>query len=221
MWCARRCSLCITRADGCSWTNIRRGSRSRRSRPEAGGRPRGSSRSCRVPEDSSVPSCGLTFRTPQEANAVSRPTPDRPDEIENVDEDLLTLLISQAGDPKVEPRPEHVASLRALLLDRLGPPRAARSWRTRLLVGSGLAAACLLGVLAWPRHDPEDTVPSPDTGRSVPQITLRLPDDASIKAAWLDVRRGLDVSGIPTFSWPIQELSPVTVSTTIPPDLLY
>ena len=148
---------------------------------------------------------------------MSRLTPDRPDE----DEDLLTLLISEAGDPKVVPRPEHVAGLRMLLLDRLGPPRAARPWKTRLLIGSGLAAACLLGVLAWPRHDVENTVRSTDMDRSVPQVTIRLPDDASINTAWLDARRSLDVSEIPTFSWPIQESSPLTVSTSIPADLLY
>ena len=68
-WCAAL--LCLHRREptGRSWTSTPRGSRSRRSRPGAGGRPRGSSRCCRGPVGSSVPSCGLTFRTPR------RPTP--------------------------------------------------------------------------------------------------------------------------------------------------
>ncbi len=149
---------------------------------------------------------------------MSRLTPDRPEEDE--DEDQLTLLITQAGDPKVEPRPEHVDGLRALLLDRLGPPRLARPWKTWLLMGSGLAAACLLGALAWPRHDVENTIKSNDVILSTQKVTIQLPDHASINVAWLDARRGLDVSEIPTFSWPVQESSPLTVSTSIPPDLL-
>ena len=71
---------------------------------------------------------------------MSRPTSDRPDE----DEDLMKRLVSESGDPNVEPRPEHVDALRMLLLDRLGPPRAARPRKTWWLVASGLAAACLL-----------------------------------------------------------------------------
>src|SRR5262249_22825202 len=50
------------------------------------------------------------------------------------------------GDPHIEPHPEHVAKLRSLVLDRLGPPRAAGRWRSRLLVGSGLAAAACVAV---------------------------------------------------------------------------
>jgi hypothetical protein len=63
-------------------------------------------------------------------------TPDQPDE-----EGLMARDISEAGDSHVEPRPEHVARLRSLLLERLGPPRPhpARRWKSRLLVGSGLA----------------------------------------------------------------------------------
>ncbi|HEX8199207.1 MAG TPA: hypothetical protein VF590_01875, partial [Isosphaeraceae bacterium] len=55
----------------------------------------------------------------------------------------MTRYISEAGDPHVEPPPEHVARLRSLLLERLGPPRPrpARRWKARLLVGSGMAAA--------------------------------------------------------------------------------
>jgi hypothetical protein len=73
-------------------------------------------------------------------------TPDQPDE----GDELMGPYISEAGDPHVEPRPEHVAHVRSLLLERLGPPRTARRWRARLLVGSGLAAALaiVVGLLA-------------------------------------------------------------------------
>ena len=56
------------------------------------------------------PLAALRFTPRQEANTVSRPTPDRPDE----DEEFLSQLVSEAGDPTVEPRPEScVADLRA------------------------------------------------------------------------------------------------------------
>jgi hypothetical protein len=59
------------------------------------------------------------------------------------DLDDVGRWVAEAGDPGVEPRPEHVEHVRALLLDRLGPVR--RSKR-RLVFQSArwLAAACLL-----------------------------------------------------------------------------
>ena len=75
------------------------------------------------------------------------PTPDPPSE-----EELIGHLIAQAGDPHVAARPEHVAGLRALLLERLGPPQRPRRWRAPLLAGSGLAAAAVvLALLALGR----------------------------------------------------------------------
>ncbi len=73
---------------------------------------------------------------------MPRAMPDQPDE-----EKQMSCYISEAGDPHVVPRPEHVARLRSLVLERLGPagPHPARLWRARLLVGSGLA---LLGSAA-------------------------------------------------------------------------
>jgi hypothetical protein len=147
---------------------------------------------------------------------VSRPTPDRPDE----DMDLLARLVSESGDPQVEPRPEHVAGLRARLLDRLGPPRSARPWRTRLLIGSGLAAACILAVLAWSRRHVNHPVASRDASQSAPQVTHRPPDDSSRNAALPEVRRGLDGMENVTFNWPLQETVCLMVSSPISPDLL-
>src|SRR5262245_50955564 len=185
-WYARRCSACTTGAERCSWPSTPRDSRSWRSRPRLGGRPRRSSRCCRAPAVSSGPSCGLTFRPSPEVNAVSRPTPDRPDS----DEDVMSRLVSEAGDPQVEPRPEHVADLRALILDRLGPPRTDRPSRTRWLVVSGLAAACLVAVLAWPPGDGKNPVPGFSEQKSSDPITPRPRQDPASVATWGNVRRG-------------------------------
>ncbi len=59
-------------------------------------------------------------------------------------ESLLQQVIAEAGDPAVEPRPEFVAELRSLLLERLGPPRRARSWRPRFMIGSAVAAGLVV-----------------------------------------------------------------------------
>jgi hypothetical protein len=146
---------------------------------------------------------------------MSRPTPDRPD-----DEELLSRLVSEAGDPTVEPRPEHVADLRALIHDRLGPPRANRPLRARWLIVAGLAAACCLALLVWPRGD--DSHPSMYPPRRQPpdKTAGRSQQDPDGLATWPDIRRGLDVSRLPAFAWPIQQSSPHSVLTQIPPDLL-
>jgi hypothetical protein len=58
-------------------------------------------------------------------------------------DELMGRFLRDAGDPHVEPRTEHAAQLRSLLLERLGPTRFGSRWKTRLLVGSGLAAAAI------------------------------------------------------------------------------
>jgi hypothetical protein len=61
------------------------------------------------------------------------------------DERLMSRLVSEAGDPAIAPRPEYISNLRALILDRLGPPRRApRRTMLRLLVGSGLAVLAVV-----------------------------------------------------------------------------
>ena len=147
---------------------------------------------------------------------MSRPTPDRRDE----DEEFLSRLVSEAGDPTVEPRPEHVADLRALIHDRLGPPQAGRLLRARWLVVAGLAAACWLAVLVWPRGDGKGPVVGPPGRQASDQIATRSRQDPDGLAAWRDVRRGLDLAHLPAFSWPLQESPPPSVLTPIPPDLL-
>jgi hypothetical protein len=147
---------------------------------------------------------------------VSRPTPDRPD----ADEDVISQLVSEAGDPEVELRPEHVADLRALILDRLGPPLTGRPSRTRWLVVSGLAAACLVAVLARPRGNGKHTVPGFSGQPSSHPITPRPREDPTRVAAWGNVRRGLNLSEMPAFSWPLEESSRLSRLTSVPPDLL-
>jgi hypothetical protein len=149
---------------------------------------------------------------------VSRPTPDRPDE--DQDEATLSRLVSEAGDPTVEPRPGHVADLRALILDRLGPPRADRPSTAPWLVVSGLAAACLLAALVWPRGGGNGPAPGAPGRQSPNQVATRPRPDPAGLAAWRNVRRDLDVSAMPAFSWPLQQPSGLSVLTAIPPDLL-
>ena len=132
----------------------------------------------------------------------------------------MSRLVSEAGDPTVEPRPEHVADLRALILDRLGPPRAHRRSTTRWLVVSGLAAACLVAVLAWPRGDGKNPVPGFSGQPSSDPMSPRPREDPTSVAAWGNVRRGLNLSEIPAFSWPLEESSRVSKLTSVPPDLL-
>jgi hypothetical protein len=76
---------------------------------------------------------------------MSPVTPDRSDDDE--EEEWMRRALSEAGDPVVMPRAEYVSTLRSLILDRLNPPRRARRWTGRLLVGSGVAAAALAAVM--------------------------------------------------------------------------
>jgi hypothetical protein len=132
----------------------------------------------------------------------------------------MSRLVSEAGDPTVEPRPEYVADLRALILDRLGPPRTDRPSRTRWLVISGLAAACLVAVLAWPRGGDKNPVPGSSGQQSPDPISPPPRQDPATVADWGNVRRGLNLSEMPAFSWPLQESSRLSRLTAIPPDLL-
>ena len=132
----------------------------------------------------------------------------------------MSRLVSEAGDPNVDPRPEHVADLRAMILDCLGPPRTDRPSKTRWLVVSGLAAACLVAVLAWPRGDGENPVPGFSGRQSSDPIIPRPRQDPTDVATWGNARRGLNLSEMPAFSWPLQESSRLSRLTSIPPDLL-
>jgi hypothetical protein len=132
----------------------------------------------------------------------------------------MSRLVSEAGDPTVEPRPEYVADLRSLILDRLGPARIDRPSRTRWLLVSGVAAACLAAVLAWPRGGGNKSVPGLRGQPSLQPVTIRPTQDSASVAAWGNVRRSLNLSEVPTYSWPLQDSSHASRLTSIPANLL-
>ncbi len=65
---------------------------------------------------------------------MNQPTPAAHDDVDVV----MRRLLAEAGDPRVEPRPEFVASLRSRVLEKVGPEPARRSWKSqvRLLAGT-------------------------------------------------------------------------------------
>jgi hypothetical protein len=132
----------------------------------------------------------------------------------------MSRLVLEAGDPVIEPRPQHIAELRALILSRLGPPRSGRRPMTLWLVASGLAAACLVVVLVWPRGDGKSEALGLSGRQSTDPIAAGRRAEPSSIAAWGNVRRDLDLAELPDFSWPLQESSRLCRSTSIPVDLL-
>jgi len=101
-----------------------------------------------------------------------------------------------------------------------GDPSYRRHWAVWASVVGALAAACLLAVLAWPRRDGKSPDPSPAPRQVAIPVTPQPPDDSDNIAAWREARRVLDGAEMPAFHWPLEEMSPFTVSTSIPPDLL-
>ncbi len=119
------------------------------------------------------------------------------------------------------PRPPVPAGLEARLLAAIPAERpVVRRRAIRFVAAGALAAACLLAVLAWPRRDGEKSIPSLPTGESVRQVITRPPDDGAGVPTWREARRVLDGAEMPPFTWPIEETSPIAVSTSLPPDLL-
>jgi hypothetical protein len=134
------------------------------------------------------------------------------------------------------PQPPVPAHLEARLLAKTPLQLPVRPWRWAIWAGAvgSLAAACLLAVFVWPRHDRKRPVPSlgttqsvgqatlPSTppGESAHQVTLRPPDDSTSIAPVLVARRALDETELPTFIWPLPATSPMRVWTSIPPELL-
>jgi hypothetical protein len=142
--------------------------------------------------------------------------PDRSD----ADFDFMSQLVFEAGDPTIEPRPGHVAELRALILSRLGPSRSGWLSRTRLLVVSAVASVCLVAVLAWLRADGKGRASGASGQQSPRQIVMSPLENSTDIAAWGNVRRDLNLAEMPGFSWPLQKSSCLSRSTSIPADLL-
>ena len=87
------------------------------------------------------------------------------------------------------------------------------SYRRRLMIWGGLAgalaAASLLVVLSWPKSDgSKKEVVKQD--RESPGDSAKVP---------LETRHDFGTS-LATFTWPLDETSPMLASTAIPPDLL-
>jgi hypothetical protein len=118
------------------------------------------------------------------------------------------------------PPPPVPADLEARLLATIPAEKAQpqRRWAVWVGVIGALAAACLLAVLAGPGREGHNTVPSPPVIASAPPVTPRPLDDSASIAPWLKARRDLDEAGVPLFTWPLEETSPIT-ATSIPPDL--
>ena len=114
------------------------------------------------------------------------------------------------------PPPAVPAGLEARLLATIPAERPTARRRWAVLIGA-LAAACLLALLAWQRRGGNESLPSPGKGDSANRVAL---DDSARIAAGRQARRVLDGEEPPTFAWPLDETSPLTVSTAIPPELL-
>ena len=134
------------------------------------------------------------------------------------------------------PRPPVPADLEARIL-AAGPARAtnevprraraSRRWHLAVGIAASLAvaAACLLALRSWPGPGVKDDAPTfvanAEDGGSAHDVTPRQPGDTPGTMPWLKARQDLDDgTEMPTFTWPIQEKSPLMVSTALRPDLL-
>jgi hypothetical protein len=130
------------------------------------------------------------------------------------------------------PSPPMPSDLEARLLADIPSemPRGARISRPRRwavwIGGAGaLAAACLLIVLIWHELDGKNLVAGPGKNPGLGAVlttppSRRPPDNPAGIAALQETRGILDEAEVATFTWPIQEKSPLMVSTSITPELL-
>lgn len=120
------------------------------------------------------------------------------------------------------PQPAVPAGLEARLLAQI--PMATQIDRPRRTLWLGVvgasAAACLLVVLFWPRHDARNSLPAPETGPLAQVDTPPQRGDAPNLGVRLQAQRRIDETTLPAFAWPLGETPPAGLSTSIPPDLL-
>jgi hypothetical protein len=109
------------------------------------------------------------------------------------------------------------ARLLATVPAQLPVPR--RRWAVWVGAAGALAAACLLAVLAWLGRDGKGPAPRPEAPQRVIAATPRPPKGPDGTAWWV-ARRDLDEAETPTFTWPLEEPTPVTVASALSPDLL-
>jgi hypothetical protein len=91
--------------------------------------------------------------------------------------------------------------------------------RRDLVVWAGAAAACLVAVRFWPEPDNQHIGPiviaDPGPTRSTLQSAPRPESDST----WFMAHHDLVETEAPAFTWPVQEKSPLMVSTALRPDL--
>src|SRR5262245_54067693 len=112
------------------------------------------------------------------------------------------------------PVPDGLESRLLAAVPVLRPTR--RRWIVRAGLAGALAAACLLAVLAWSGRNVQ--LPGPPQGPG-PDLTQR-PADLETLTIGRDVEHGLAQAQKATFSWPLEERSPITVATAPPADVL-
>jgi hypothetical protein len=123
------------------------------------------------------------------------------------------------------PQPPVPAGLEARLLATIPAaiPIPQRHWGVWVGALGASAAACLVVVLAWPGRvgkNPVLSYPASQSARLPTPPTPRPPDDSASIPALREARRVLDETETPMFTWPLPETLPITLSTSIPPDLL-
>ena len=100
--------------------------------------------------------------------------------------------------------------------------RASRQWRLTILAGASVAAAaaCLLAVRFRPEREDQHTDPihvaDPGSTKSRHQAA---PRPKQSDPPWFTALHDLVETEMPTFTWPIQEKSPLMLSTALRPDL--
>jgi hypothetical protein len=91
-------------------------------------------------------------------------------------------------------------------------------------VAATVAASCLLTVRFWSGPSGENShslvVTDSQNSKAPHDVGSQQPGASVWTTPWLKAGQDLDGTEMPTFTWPIQETSPLMVSTALRPDLL-
>jgi hypothetical protein len=109
----------------------------------------------------------------------------------------------------------------ALFREEARGHRRGRSKRRWVCVGAAgtLAAACLLATLLLRERGGKESPPRPGIGPAIPEVVHRASDQPDPVAATRLARRELDETKLPSFPWPLAQISPTT-PTSMPADLV-